>query len=264
MDFLVTGDRSIFFYLLLFFLLVGVVQALTVGSLFFFKRSGDRRSNWFFGVLLITFGLTLIHNIFNFIELYEVWPEGKFLPLYFTLSFPVLLFFHAKLSLYPSYQIRWTDAKHFILPVGQLLFFVVMFLQPVAVKAAMGRVYFNPFYGAFEQGLYLTSFFAYLYFAYRYIRQRRLEVRRERNPHEWRKVLYLRTLVRVLLVLYIIHTVFVVTDFVYYEFLEINLRAVKFYVALGMLSFAALGYWMGTYGFQVLIWGRKVFGKTNG
>jgi len=36
---------------------------------------------------------------------------------------------------------------------------------------------------------------------------------------------------------------------------------VKPYVALGMLSFAALGYWMGTYGFQVLFWGRKVFGK---
>ena len=263
MDFLVTGDRSIFFYLLLFFLLLGVIQALSVGGLFFFKRSGDQRSNWFFGVLLITFGLTLIHHIFNFIGLYELWPEGKFLPLYYTLSFPVLLFFHAKLSLYPSYQIRWTDAKHFILPVGQFLFFLVMFFQPVADKSLMGRVFYNPFYGAFEQGLYLTSFFAYLYFAYRYIRQRRHEVREERNLHEWRKVLYLRTLVRVLLVLYIIHTIFVLTDFVYYEFLEINLRAVKPYVALGMLSFAALGYWIGTYGFQVLVWGRKVFGKPT-
>jgi len=261
MDFLVTCDRSIFFYLLLFFLLIGVVQALSIGGLFFLKRSGDRRSNWFFGVLLVTFGLTLVHNIFNFIGLYEIWPEGKFLPLYYTLSFPVLLFFHAKLSLYPSYHLRWTDAKHFILPVGQLLFFMVMFLQPVSVKAGIGRVYYNPFYGAFEQALYLTFFFAYLYFAQRYIRQRRLEVKRRGNPHEYRKVLYLRTLVRVLFLLYIVHTVFVLTDFVYYEFLEINLRSVKSYVALGMLSFAALGYWMGTYGFQVLIWGRKVFGK---
>lgn len=263
MDFLVTADRSVFFYLLLFLLILGVGQALSIGGLFFFKQSGDQRSNWFFGVLLITFGLTLVHNIFNFIELYKVWPEGKFLPLYYTLSFPVLLFFHAKLSLYPSYRLRWTDAKHFVLPLGQFLFFLVMFLQPVAVKAALGRVYYNPFYGAFEQGLYLISFFAYLYFAHRYIRQRRLEVQQQRQPRELRKVLYLRTLIRVLLILYIVHTVFVLTDFIYYEFLEINLRSVKPYVALGMLSFAALGYWMGTYGFQVLIWGRKVFGKPS-
>lgn len=261
MDFLITEDRSIFFYLLLFLLLIGVVQALSVGGLFFFKRSGDWRSNYCFGCLLIAFGLTLTHNIFNFIELYEIWPSLKFLPLYYTLSFPALLFFHAKLSLYPSYRLRWTDAKHFVLPFGQAVFFLVLFLQPAAVKATMGRVFYNPFYGAFEQALYLLFFLAYLYFAHRYIRQRRLELQRKRQPRELRKVLYLRTLVRVLLLLFVIHAIFVVTDFVYFEFLEINLRAVKPYVALGMLSFAALGYWMGTYGFQVLVWGRRVFGK---
>jgi len=261
MDFLVTGDRSIFFYLLLFLLSAGVLQALSIGGLFFFKSSGDRRSNWCFGILLVTFGLTLLHNIFNFVGLYEQYPSLYFLPLYYTLSFPVFLFFHAKLSLYPSYQLRWTDVKHFLLPVGQFLFFLYVFLQPVSFKSELGRVYYNPFYGALEQGLYLLSFYAYLYFSHRYIRQRRLEAYAKRQTKELRKVLYLRTLIRVLLVLFIIHTVFVLTDFVFYEFLDINMRSVKPYVALGMLSFAALGYWMGTYGFQVLFWGRKVFGK---
>lgn len=61
--------------------------------------------------------------------------------------------------------------------------------------------------------------------------------------------------------LFVIHAVFVITDFICYEFLGINLRSVRPYVALGMLSFAALAFWLGTYGFQVLVWGRKVFGK---
>ena len=263
MDFLATGDRSVFFYILLLLLSAGVLQALAIGGLFFFKRSGDRRANWFFGLLLLVFGLTLLHNIFNFVSLYDYYPNLRFLPIYYTLSFPVLLFFHAKLSLYPSYKVRWTDLKHFLLPAGQVLFFIFMFLQPLSVKASAGRVYYNPFYGAFEQGLYLISFFAYLYFAHRYIRQRRLEAVAKRQGQELRKVLYLRTLIRVLLMLFIVHTVFVLTDFFYYEYLEINLRSVKPYVALGMMSFAALGYWMGTYGFQVLFWGRKVFGKNK-
>lgn len=261
MDFLVTGDRSVFFYILLMLLVAGVLQGLSIGALFFLKRSGDWRSNWCFGLLLILFALTLLHNIFSFVSIYDHYPWMHFLPLYYTLSFPVLLFFHAKLSLYPSYELRWTDAKHFVLPVGQFLFFLIMFLQPIPVKAEVGRIYYNPFYGAFEQGLYLLFFFAYLYFSHRYIRQRRLEAYAKRQTKELRKVLYLRTLIRVLLVLFVIHTIFVVTDFVYFEFLKIDLRSVKSYVALGMLSFAALGYWMGTYGFQVLFWGRKVFGR---
>lgn len=260
MDFLVTGDRSVFFYLLLFFLAAGVLQTLGLGVLFFLKRSGDSRANAAYGLLLIGFGLTLLHNILNFIGLYEAYPGLKFLPLYYTLSFPVLLFFHAKLSLYPAYKLRWTDAKHLLLPVGQLLFFILLFLQPADYKAGVSRAFYNPFYGALEQGLYLVSFFAYLYFAHRYVRARRREARRLHQQQELRKALYLRTLLRVLLVLFAIHTVFVLTDFVYYEFLEINLRSVKPYVALGMLSFAVMGYWMGTYGFQVLFWGRYVFG----
>jgi len=52
----------------------------------------------------------------------------------------------------------------------------------------------------------------------------------------------------------------VVSDFVAYEFLQVNMRAFKPYAALGVLSFTALVLWVGTYGFQVLLWGRRVFG----
>ncbi|MCB0577689.1 MAG: hypothetical protein KDD10_00065 [Phaeodactylibacter sp.] len=262
MDFLDIGDKSVFFYILIFLLAIAAAQCLSVGSLFFFKRSGSRKANAFYGLLLIAFGLTLLHNILDFAGVYEYFPGIKFLPLYYTLAFPTLLFYYVKLSLYPAYELRWTDVKHFMLPVFQFLFFLGLFFMPVAFKSQWGRSFYNPFYGAFEQFLYLSTFVAYLYFSHRYIRAKRLELRRKRSP-ELKKVLYLRTLIRVLFFLFVIHFVFVVTDFVCYEFLNINLRSVKPYVALGMLSFAALAFWLGTYGFQVLFWGRKVFGRKG-
>ncbi len=260
MDFLDIGEKSMFFYLLVLVLALTVVQNLTVGSLFFLKRSGSRLANIFYGLLLIAFGLTLLHNILDFSGLYEHFPGLKFFPLYYTLAFPTLLFYYVKLTLYPAYRLRWTDAKHFVLPVFQFLFFLSMFFMPVSFKSEWGRQFYNPFYGAFEQFLYLTTFIAYLYFSHRYIREKRLAIQ-HRKSRELKKVLYLRTLIRVLFVLFVIHFVFVVTDFICFEFLNINLRSVKPYVALGMLSFAALAIWLGTYGFQVLVWGRKVFGK---
>ncbi len=260
MDFLDIGDRSVFFFLLIFLLAAGVAQNLSVGGLFFFKRSGSRRANAFYGLLLIAFGLTLLHNILDFAGIYEAFPRLKFLPIYYTLAFPTLLFYYVKLSLYPAYRLRGTDVKHFILPVFQFFFFLALFLMPADFKAGWGRAFYNPFYGAFEQFLYLTTFIAYLYFSHRYIRAKRLELRRKQSP-ELKQALYLRTLIRVLFFLFVIHAVFVITDFICYEFLGINLRSVRPYVALGMLSFAALAFWLGTYGFQVLVWGRKVFGK---
>lgn len=123
MDFLDIGDRSIFFYLLIILLGIAVGQCLSIGVLFFLKRSGSRQANAFYGLLLITFALTLLHNILDFSGVYERFPRVKFLPLYYTLAFPTLLFYHVKLSLYPAYELRVTDIKHFILPVLQFLFF---------------------------------------------------------------------------------------------------------------------------------------------
>jgi hypothetical protein len=262
-DFLDLGEKSIFFFLLIFVLGAVAAQCLTIGGLFFFKRSGDYRANVCFGLLLILFGLTLLHNILYFAGAYEQFPRLKFLPFYYTLAFPSLLFFHVKLSLYPSYHLRFSDAKHFLLPGLQFLFFLVLFLLPVSIKSQWDRNFFNPFYGAFEQVLYLSLFLAYLYFSHRYVRQRRLALGgRYKLKRELKKVLYERALIRILFQLFVIHALFILTDFICYEFLGINLRAVRLYVALGMLSFAALGIWLGTYGFQVLFWGRKVFGNS--
>ncbi|NRB62565.1 MAG: hypothetical protein HRU40_05970 [Saprospiraceae bacterium] len=249
-------DHSFYFYLLIGVLIFGILQAIGIGCLFFLKRSGDRRANGFFGLLLITFGLTVFHYVLWFLDVFILYPRLYFLPVYFTLSFPVLLFYHVKLSMYPGYQLRSTDIKHFVLPLGQFVFFLCLFFAPVSYKETIGRWFYNPFYGAFEQFIYLFSFYAYMYFAWRYVHQKKGHIQ---NKAEGKKVWYATKLLQVLFVLFFVHTLFVIGDFISFEFLHINLQSLKTFTALGVLSFVILLYWLGIYGFQVLLWGRKLF-----
>lgn len=249
------GQHSIFYYGLLVILAGVAIQAVGIGSLYFFKRSGEKRANALYGLLLLSFGCTMSHYIMMMTGLTARYPVLSFLPIYFTLSFPPLLFFHIKFNLYPLYRFRLTDTKHLLLPVGQFVYFLWALIVAPTFTSPLSRQFYNPFYGAMETALYLFTFFAYLFFGYRYIVQKRTQIR---NSRDAQLVRYLGRLVQILFILFATHTAFVLTDFVSYEFLQINLRAVKLYAALGMLSFAALVLWSSIYGLQVLIWGRKV------
>lgn len=252
--------HSWLYYLLLLALSLGVLSSTSIGALFFVKRTGVKRANFSFGSLLICIGLTLLHNILYIVGFYDLYPAYKFLPIYFTLAFPSLLFYYVKLTLYPSYRIQFSDIKHFLLPLSQWLFFWSILFLPLEVKVNVDRYFYNPFYGGLEQAIYLSSFFAYLYFSYRYVYQKR---RKRLSIKEGRKVWYLDKLLKGLFVLFGVHAAFVLTDFFCYEFLYINLRTVKIYAGLGALSFAALVYFLSIYGFQVLFWGRKLFGSQR-
>ena len=256
-EYIMIGHHTIPFYILISIMAMGVLQSVVTGGLFFFKSSGVKRSNYFFGALLICFGLTLLHNILFLLSFYDFYPRFRFLPIYFSLSFPVLLFYYVKLDLYPNYRLKPSDAKHFILPTGQFIFLLINCLLPVGQKIQVARLDYSPFYGALEYFLYLSLFFAYLYFARRYIVHK---WRKNRDPSQVRRLFYLRKLVKILFILFVIHTIMVVSDYIAYRFLQVNMRAFKPYAALSILSFTALVLWTGTYGFQVLLWGRRVFG----
>lgn len=255
------APHSLLYYLLLLTLGGGVLLSFCIGGLFFLKRTGVKRANIFYGLLLICIGSTLLHNIIYVVGFYDEYPRWKFFPIYFTLLVPSLLFYHVKLSLYPNYRLRLSDAKHFLLPLSQWLFFWSIFLRPLADKLDAGRQFYNPFYGGLEQAIYLVSFFAYIYFSYRYLYQRKSGKRL--TIAEGRKVWYLSKLLKGLFLLFGIHTAFVLTDFFVYQFFYINLRSVRVYAGLGALSFAALVYFLSIYGFQVLFWGRRLFGNQR-
>ncbi|MEM9260536.1 MAG: hypothetical protein AAGA62_12875, partial [Bacteroidota bacterium] len=64
--------------------------------------------------------------------------------------------FHVKISLYPGYRFRWSDLKHLSLPIGQTIYFIIVFLFPV-FRHEEGRYFYNPFYGGLEQALFLAG-----------------------------------------------------------------------------------------------------------
>ncbi|MDP4711283.1 MAG: hypothetical protein NWR67_00940 [Saprospiraceae bacterium] len=238
--------RSYFFYALMGILGIGVLLGMALGIAFLLRRLPNKTANRYFGLLLIAFSMTLMHSIFvlSDLERYIVWP------LYFTLSLPSLLFFYVKTSLFPGYRLKPTDSKHFVLPLGQLIFFLGIFL---GYFGRLERSFYQPFYGAFEQVLYLSTFYFYLYSAHKYIQFKAIHFK---DALERRRVAYMKLLVGTFVILFAVHTLFVVTDFISYEFFRINLRSLKLYVGLGALSFGALVYWLVVYGIQTLIWSK--------
>lgn len=249
------GNHSIYFYILIAIMLLAVLQTLSLGVLFFLKRSGGWRANIFYGLLLLAFGFTTLHHILNLFGIFDTYPITKFMPIYFTLWIPILLFFHVKFFLYPKYRFKWTDTKHFFVPFTQTLFFILLFFSPIAYKSEVHRSFFNPWFGAFEQILYLGGFYMYWLFGFRYLRRRR---KNAITPLEKKQVWYAKNLMKYLLILFSVHTAFVLSDFLFYQLFNIDLRSNNVFTALGIISFTMLCFWIGTYGFQTLVWGRKL------
>lgn len=226
-----------------------------IGGLFFVKRSGDRRANLIYGTLLLAAGLTQFHFLFDFAGWPARWPGLRFLPTYFTLWLPVLLFFWVKVRLYPEYRLRWTDAKHLALPLAQLLFFAGRWLVPEWRGPAAGRSFYSPFYGGLEQALYLIYWPLYLFFSYQYFRRKRAALNRPVLP---RLLWYIRKLLKGCGLFVLAYAILALGDFVSFKYLNADLRGQAWYAALQSLTFSILVYWLSTFGFQILLWGRKL------
>lgn len=229
----------------LYILLICIVQALVVGFYYLFRKGDNKIANVFLGTLLWTLSFTLGHQAFVILDVFERSPDWLFLPIYFTLSFGPLLFYSVKFRLYPTYRFEKSDLKHAILPVGQWLYFIVLFFQPVDFKSAMGRHLFSPFYGSAEMLLYVGTFYAYLYSAYRYIRFKYAKLRHSKNHPELKIVLHQKRMVKVLILLFWFNSAYIGGDFIMYELLDYNLHDLRGFTRLGDLSFAAIAFWVG-------------------
>jgi hypothetical protein len=249
-----SAARLLTFYLPIVLMAVSLLAAIGIGGLFFLKRSGDRRANLLYGGLLIAGGLTQFHFLLSFSGAFRVYPWLAFWPIYFTLWLPVLLFFHVKISLYPRYRLRVSDLKHFIFPVAQLLFFVGVWLFP-SFRRPGGRYFYSPFYGGLEQALYLIVWPAYIIFAYQYLRRKRAQLGRHSLP---RLLWYLRKLLKGSMLFVIAYAILAVSDFIAYNYLLFDLRSQYWYAGMQSLSYSVLLLWLTVYGFQVLLWGRRL------
>ena len=242
------------FYLPLALMSITALAALVVGAAFYWKRSGDRRANLIYAALLVLGGLTQLHFLLDFTGTFTRHPNLQHWPLYYTLWLPVLLFFHVKLSLYPRYELRWTDAKHVALPLAQTLYFLAIWLVPDWQRPG-GRYFYSPFYGGLEQALYLLYWPLYLFFARQYLRIRRRQLGRRSLP---RLLWYLRKLIKGCLLFVIAYAILSVADFLAFKYLAVNLHERWWYAGTQSLTFVVLLLWLTTYGIQLLIWGRTL------
>ncbi|NJO87220.1 MAG: hypothetical protein HC821_04285 [Lewinella sp.] len=151
-----------------------------------------KTANAIFGTLLLLGAGVQLHFIFAYSGWLEQRPALAYLPIYYSLSLPVLMFYYVKFNLYPRYRLRLTDLKHFLLPLGQFLYLWVMW-GVVAWRQPGGRSFYNLFYGGLEQGIFLAFFPLYLLFARAYWRARRRQLGLISLP---RTLWYLRKLMK--------------------------------------------------------------------
>ncbi|MEY3367997.1 MAG: hypothetical protein RI973_1152 [Bacteroidota bacterium] len=225
-----------------------------IALLFLFRQHHNKRADYFFAGLLLAFAASTFHHLLVLKGAYTSHPGLLFLPVYHTLSLGMLLFFAVKLQLFPSYQFVGSDAKHFLLPVGQVLYFAgLYFLTDVEYRLEVGRKFYSPFYGGLEMALYIVTFYAYQFGAYRYIH---FKIAALRKKQEGGQMMYqafvLRRMLRVMLLLFWINSAYIGTDFVMYELLRLNMHDFRGFTRFGDLSFAAMAGWAGLCGIQLL------------
>ncbi|MFQ5445807.1 MAG: hypothetical protein ACE5FF_02640 [Saprospiraceae bacterium] len=231
-----------------------ILLNVAIGFLFLLRKNENKRADFFFAAWQFAFGLTAFYEILVLQDIYREQPQWLFLPVYYTLSLGVLLFFSIKLRLFPTYKFVATDSKHFILPVGQFLYFLLLFVfADVAFRQSVGRKFYSPFYGGLEMGLYIATFYGYLFGAYRYIRYKVASMRHSGAGWPLHEVLQLRRLVRVMLVLFWVNSVYIIADFVMYELLRLNMHDFRGFTRFGEFSFAAMAGWAGWMGVVLLL-----------
>ena len=218
---------------------------------FLLRKSGDKRADLAFAGLLLAYSLTALHHVFILRGVFEAKPHLTSLPLYFTLTLGVLLFLSVKLRLFPTYKFMGSDLKHAILPFGQFVYFLGAFIW---TDGLLIRRFYSPFYGGLEMALYIFTFYAYQFAAYRYIRFKISALRKKQEGGQpLYEALVLRRMLRVMLLLFWVNSAYIVTDFVMYELLRLNMHDFRGFTRFGDLSFAAMAGWVGLSGVQLLM-----------
>lgn len=241
---------------LAFILLTGCIFLNGISALIFiFRKNENKKADYAFATLLFAFAATCLHQIFILQNIYSENTRLLFLPIYMTLWLGPALFFSVKLRLFSNYKIIGTDAKHFVLPIGQLLYFAVLFfLFSPELKKEWGRQFYNPFYGGLEMGLYIATFYAYLFGAYRYTQFRISALRKKQQGGKpLFEAMVLRRMLRVMLILFWINSAYIVVDFVMYELMNLNMHDFRGFTSFGHLSFVAMAGWAGLSGVQLLL-----------
>ncbi|MBK8491588.1 MAG: hypothetical protein IPL49_12075 [Saprospirales bacterium] len=199
---------------------------------------------------MLLFSLCVLDNLLVHAGVLYPYQEKYFVPIWYTLSIGPTLFFFIKFTLYPAYEFRGTDIKHFLLPLAQGLFYWSIFFSGPGNQAALWANFLEPFYKTFEGMGYVILLFTYIALSFRYVKYKQAVARRKGHFWEYSKSIWLSWTLKVLFVLAILNTSYIVMDFTVYNFLGWNLYSVKGFSYLGDLSFAAMLLWLALRSYQ--------------
>ena len=165
------------------------------------------------------------------------------------------LFYGVKLRLFSSYRFVGSDLKHFILPIGQWVYFIILFFFfGIAYRQEVGRQFYSPFYGGLEMALYIGTFYFYLFGAYRYTQLKIAALRKKQEGGERMfEAFVLRRMLRVMIILFWINSAYIVVDFAMYELLRLDMHRFRGFTRFGDLSFVAMAGWAGVSGLLLLL-----------
>lgn len=220
-----------------------------------FRQNENKRADFFTALMLIAFSLTCLHHDFVLKNIYQEKPDWLFVPIYLTLMLGMSLFFSVKLRLFPKYRFVASDLKHFVLPIGQVIYFIVLFFgYSTAYRQEMDRQFFSPFYGGLEMALYIGTFYIYLFGAYRYTQIKLSALRKQKKGGEpLFEALVMRRMLRVMIALFWVNSAYIIIDFAMYELLKWDMHDFRGFTRFGDLSFVAMAGWAGLSGLQLLV-----------
>ncbi len=210
-------------------------------------KENRTRANIFLGGLLILGALTILNNLFAHVGIYSRFKNLYFIPLYYTLSFGPLTYFYVRTKINPSFQFRRLHLIHAILPVAQAVFFFSVGFRDYEFKEWLWQHVIGPWYQDTEGLLFVGTFLAYTFSA-----GKRVLKEKEKAHSDWKQIQgkWLLRFLNVFVVLVAIEFAYDITNYILWNFYEVNLYNIPWASFPLDMSKALAWYWVALNGFQ--------------
>lgn len=204
--------------------ILGVVQGVFFALLFFTQKKGNIKANRFLGMLYLSFAISIIHFIFTHLELYQRFPHIMGVALPITLLFGPLFYFYIATLVNNKYEFKKSDILHYVPFVMVVLVNLPFYIDSTEAKlevlhqfGCMREVFFNKIATIVQ----LIQFFVYLIVIVKIVNKHNESIKNRMSDIEKISLSWVRTIVYALFALHIILALFLVMNFMGYDFMEL-------------------------------------------
>jgi AraC-like DNA-binding protein len=157
---------NVYFDWIVVFQIFCIVQGLTTG-IYFLMSKNKQPSHYWLGLLLLGMSFQIIDYFLSRSGVYYRNRWLYFSPFFFSLGFGPLFYFYVKSLLQKSFRLR---AWHFVPVTIQVLFYLILAIQPLSVKADFWQFVHKPYTRYLEYYGTCFSVFCYLGISIRLLR----------------------------------------------------------------------------------------------